>query len=337
MNKILLGLLVLLFGCNNSKVEDENSTSMALSRVEVKGNQFVVDGNTPIIFRGLNTSDPDKLQKDGHWDGAYFREMKNWGANIVRFPIHPRAWRERGQDEYLRLLDMGIEWAAELELYVILDWHIIGNLKEAKFQHEMYNTTLEETRDFWRTMAKRYKDNTAVAFFELYNEPTVSGDRFGECTWAELKVIYEELIDIIRAEGCRAIPMVAGFNWAYDLTEAMNDPVNAEGIGYISHPYPQKRDKPWEPKWTADWGAAADKYPLMLTEIGFCGEDDRGAHIPVISDESYGDAITQYAAERGISWVVWVFDPNWSPMLFEDWSFAPTRQGRYFKTVLQKQ
>ena len=80
----------------------------------------------------------------------------------------------------------------------------------------------------------------------------------------------------------------------------------------------------------------AEKYPLILTEIGFCGPEDRGAHIPVISDESYGDAITGYCADKGISYVVWVFDPQWSPMLFSDWDYTPTRQGKYFKKALQQ-
>ena len=96
-----------------------------------------------------------------------------------------------------------------------------------------------------------------------------------------------------------------------------------------------KRQKPWESQWTSDWGFVAEKYPLILTEIGFCGPDDRGAHVPVISDESYGDAITKYCADRGISYTVWVFDPQWSPMLFTDWKFTPSRQGKYFKAALQ--
>ena len=144
------------------------------------------------------------------------------------------------------------------------------------------------------------------------------------------------MITIIRAHGCKAIPLVAGFNWAYDLTEAAANPINKEGIGYVSHPYPQKRNKPWEVQWTKDWGMMADKYPLILSEIGFCGSDDVGAHIPVISDESYGDAITKYTAEKGISYVVWVFDPQWAPMLIENWEFTPTRQGKYFKNTLGK-
>jgi endoglucanase len=307
----------------------------SLSRVSVKGNKFVTADGNPIIFRGLNASDPDNLQQKGHWNKQYFEEAKRWGANIIRFPVHPTAWRKYAPQDYMALLDLGIQWATELQLYVIIDWHSIGNLKSEMFQHAMYETTRKETFEFWRTMAKRYKDNPTVAFFELFNEPTVFSGQLGVCSWQDWKAINEEMITIIRAHGAKTIPLVAGFNWAYDLTPVAQEPINAEGIAYVSHPYPMKRDKPWEEKWTNDWGFVAEKYPLLLTEIGFCGADDKGAHIPVISDESYGDAITKYCAEKGISYVVWVFDPNWSPMLISDWNFTPTRQGKYFKNALQ--
>lgn len=322
---LLLSLSLTVFAQNQS-----------LSRIKVEGNSFVKTDGSSIIFKGLNTSDPDRLFRSGHWTKAYFEEMKDWGANIVRFPVHPRAWREQGEQNYLQILDMGIRWAEELGMYVIIDWHSIGNLRSELFQSPGYETNRKETLEFWRTMAKRYKDNPTVAFFELYNEPTTYNGQLGVCSWQQWKEIVEEMIVVIRAHGCQTVPLVAGFNWAYDLTAAGEDPIDAEGIGYVSHPYPQKRDKPWEAKWTADWGFMAEKYPLILTEIGFCGPDDRGAHIPVISDESYGDAITAYCADKGISYVVWVFDPQWSPMLFSDWDYTPTRQGKYFKKALQQ-
>jgi endoglucanase len=309
-------------------------TSM-LSRISVSGNKFVAADGKPIIFRGLDTSDPNKLAKENHWNREYFEAMKSWGANIVRFPVHPVAWRLQGRDAYIKLLDQGIAWAGELGMYVIIDWHSIGNLHTEMYQSDMYETTRKETFEFWRTMAKQYKDNYTVAFFELYNEPTVMNGQLGRCTWTQWKELVEEMITIIRANGAKTIPLVAGFNWAYDLTPIATYPIDAEGIAYVSHPYPMKRSKPWEKQWTDDWGFVAEKYPLILTEIGFCGADDKGAHVPVISDESYGEAITKYCSEKGISYTVWVFDPTWSPMLFTDWNFTPSRQGRYFKNALQ--
>lgn len=322
---------ILLF-VNNATIAQSSAT---LSQVTVSGNKFMADGKV-IIFKGLDASDPDKLAKQGHWNKEYFEAVKSWGANIVRFPVHPNAWRSRGKDEYIKLLDEGVKWATELGLYVNIDWHSIGNLRTEMYQNAMYETTRKETFEFWRTMAAHYKGNTTVAFFELFNEPTVMNGQLGTCSWREWKQMNEEMIGIIRANGSKAIPLVAGFNWAYDLTPVLNEPVKAEGIAYVSHPYPMKRQKPWEPKWTEDWGFVAKKYPLMLSEIGFCGADERGAHVPVISDESYGDAITKYCDDNGISYSVWVFDPQWAPMLISDWNFTPTRQGRYFKQALLK-
>lgn len=305
-----------------------------LTSLMVKDNQFINTNGDTVILRGLNTSDPEKLNREGQWNDRYFKEISDWGSNVVRFPVHPAAWRKLGKDVYLQILDKGIELARKYQLYVIIDWHSIGNLCTEKFTNTGYITTRSETLEFWKIIGSRYNNEPVVAFLELFNEPTTNGGKLGDCSWTEWKKLVEEMILTIRNTGNKAIPLVAGFNWAYDLTDIKENPVEAEGIAYVSHPYPQKREKPWEEKWTADWGFAARKYPLILTEIGFCGPDDRGAHIPVISDESYGDAITAYCRENNISYVVWVFDPQWSPMLIHDWNFTPTRQGRYFKKAL---
>lgn len=252
---ISLFFLILLFAGKSHA-----QTVPKLSQVRVQGNKFITPDGKAVVFRGLNTSDPDKLEKTGHWEKEYFEEMKKWGATIVRFPVHPTAWRARGEEEYLKLLDTGIAWAGEFGMYVILDWHSIGNLKNEMYQSPNYETTRKETFEFWRTMADRYKGNPTVAFFELFNEPTVMGGKLGTCSWEEWKEMMEETITIIRAHGSEAIPLVAGFNWAYDLKEVAENPVDAEGIGYVSHPYPMKREKPWEDKWTADRGFMAEKY-----------------------------------------------------------------------------
>lgn len=306
-----------------------------LKRIRVNGNRFVTENDSTFIFMGLNASDPERLLRIGHWNKAYFEEMKNWGANIARFPVHPAAWRRLGKEKYLKILDDGVLWARSQGIYVIIDWHSIGNLRTEMYQDDNYDTTQKETFDFWRTIAKHFKGNNTVAFLELFNEPTTIRGELGTCTWDEWKALNEEMIGIIRANGNTSIPLVAGFDWAYDLTEIAKKPINADSIAYVSHPYPMKRQKPWEAQWTKDWGYVKEKYPVLLTEIGFCGAEETGAHIPVISDESYGDAITKYCDEKEISWVVWVFDPIWAPRLFTDWDYTPTRHGVYFKKALK--
>ena len=256
--------------------------------------------------------------------------------NIVRFPVHPINWRLRGEQAYLKLLDQGIKWARSQGMYVIMDWHSIGNLRSAQFQADMYVTSVAETHAFWETIAKRYGDNTTVAFYELFNEPTTYNGKLGEVSWEQWSEMNMAMINIVRKHGGKGVPLVAGFNWAYDLTKAGEQPIPVEGIAYVSHPYPMKENKPWHEKWTKSWGFMKERYPLILTEIGFSEADEPGAHVPVISDESYGEEIIAYSEGREISYVIWVFDKDWSPRMYKDKKFTPSKQGGYFKRRLQE-
>lgn len=304
--------------------------------IRVEGNHFVDESGKEIIFRGVSFSDPDRLEKLGHWSKAYFEAAKSWNANLVRFPVHPSAWRERGEEAYLKLLDQGVAWAAELGMYVIIDWHSIGNLRTELFQHPMYNTTKTETFRFWKTIAARYAGNPVTAFYEVFNEATRYNDTLGKLTWEQHKELMEEIIAIIYAHDKTVIPLVGGLDWAYDLSFVREDPIAYPGIAYVTHPYPQKREAPWEGKWEESWGFVADRYPVIATEFGFMSAEGRGAHIPVIGDETYGEAIINYFNKKGISWTAWVFDPSWSPQLIENWNFEPTPQGRFFKAKMMQ-
>lgn len=75
---------------------------------------------------------------------------------------------------------------------------------------------------------------------------------------------------------------------------------------------------------------------MICTEFGFMSADGPGAHVPVIGDETYGEALIRFLEERGISWTVWVFDASWSPQLLEDWNYTPTRQGRFFREKMRE-
>jgi hypothetical protein len=45
-----------------------------------------------------------------------------------------------------------------------------------------------------------------------------------------------------------------------------------------------------------------------------------------------------FLRERGISYTIWCFDPDWAPALLEDYEGTPTpRQGAFFKNVLQNE
>lgn len=311
-----------------------NPNATKLPLISVRGNRFVDPQANPVLFRGVSIGDPDKIQSQGHWNRNLFEHVQQMGARLVRIPVHPIAWRKLGPAAYLALLDQAVEWCTDLGLYIDLDWHSIGNLHAEVFQDPMYDTSMKETFNFWRTAAAHFAGNNTVAFFELFNEPTTASDRLGPVRWEDWKKINEDLIALIRANDRQVIALVAGFDWAYDLTPLRMSPIAAEGIGYVTHPYPQKRSKPWEPKWEEDFGFAATRYPLIATEIGFDAPAPNARPNERYSD--YGPTIVKYLEGRGISWLAWVFDPDWGPRLIESWNtFALTGSGQFFKQAMQ--
>lgn len=326
----ILFFLFLFVSCS----DPGKNTSEKLSQLKVEGNVFTNEKGEIIRLEGLSFSDPDKLERENNWNLRYFQEAKNWGCNLVRFPVHTYTWRYRGADEYLNLLDQGIEWAEQTGMYVIIDWHAIGNLPGDKYPHFNYATNWNETVKFWQTIAGRYKGNPTVAFYELFNEPTDLGTPLSWETW---RPMMEQLIDEINQIDDQKIYLVAGMNWAYELDKVLDDPVDRPNVAYVTHPYPQKREQPWEPQWENDFGKVADVHPIIATEFGFVVEGERGEHVPVIGDETYGNAIINYFDKKGISYTVWCFDPSWSPALLDDYNFTPSpRQGEFFKNVLQR-
>ncbi len=309
-----------------------NAETTALPLIQVHGNKFVNAAGETVLFRGLSVADPDLLDYQGHWNRQLFEQLKAMGVKIVRLPVHPAGWRTRTPVEYVKLLDQAASWGSQLGIYVIIDWHSIGNLETDLFQDPMYDTTRDETFRFWLTMAYHFGKHHTVAFFELFNEPTSMRGMFGRAEWEPWRRINEDLIAMIRASGAENVPLVATFDWAYNLGPIIEDPVRADGIGYVTHPYPNKRTQPWEPKWEEDFGFAAQKYPVIATEIGFALKDGE-----TVTDDHYGNRITRYLESHGMSWLGWVYDPDWGPQLLKSWNnYELTGAGEFFKQALHR-
>lgn len=345
----LFVLFLVCFGCNFSSSAkahkfDDRFDRARLTKsppfISVMGHRFTDEDDEVFLFKGMSIADPDKLFEEGQWNKKIFTELHLWGANTVRLPVHPASWRKRGVQNYVKLLDQAIVWANEVGLYVIIDWHSIGHLSQGLFARPDYKTTVAETHHFWRIISHRYKGISTVALYELFNEPSRLGKNI-DANWSQWKHLNESLIDIIYKEDTRVIPLVAGFDWAYDLTPIKHQPIDRPGIGYVSHPYPQKADlKPlakrtYFNRWNNAWGYVAKTYPVIATEIGWVEEGGFGAHIPVLNNGAYGPIIIEYLNKHGISWIGWAFDPSWSPVMIKSWDFEPSAQGAFFKNVLQ--
>jgi hypothetical protein len=106
-------------------------------------------------------------------------------------------------------------------------------------------------------------------------------------------------------------------------------------VAYVTHPYSNKRPQPWEPKWEEDFGFAAGKFPVMATEFGGFGPlRTVTAMTGAAAQNPYGPAIIKYLEGRGISWLVWCFDPEWGPTLISDWNYTLNASGEFAKGAM---
>jgi lysophospholipase L1-like esterase len=328
---------------------DSSRLSRDQELISVSGNGFVTGSGASFIFRGVNIADPGKLTVDGGWNRRLFEEIHEWGANTIRIPVHPLSWRKHGADWYFDRIDEAVIWANSLGMYLVIDWHSIGNLETGLFQHPQYETSKIETLNFWKSIAHRYKDVPTTAVYEFFNEPTdnfigAGAGSLGTLSWEQWRETLESLVDLVQVYDPTVISLVGGLNWAYDLGPVAELPVRREGVAYAAHAYPQKAKPDMHTKtaffelWQEQWAYVAETYPIIATEIGWVREDGYNAHIPVINnDGSYGPNIIEFMRERGISWTAWCFDPDWSPTLISDWDFTPTEQGRFFKDIMQRE
>ena len=146
-------------------------------------------------------------------------EIKTMGFNCVRVPFWFRNFYyddngrkildENGEWDFSRL-DWVIEECNERELYVVLDMHgAVGYQSDAphngkKGECGLYDDTeqgeryRELTDELWTAIASRYKDEPAVAMYDLLNEPMCDVDAGEIQRRINNEMIYTRLYDTVR-------------------------------------------------------------------------------------------------------------------------------------------
>lgn len=318
---------------------------------QVQSKHIVDQTGDPVQLRGLNAF-PPVWQAAGHdsapipWNKNIFQEMKNWGADIVRIPVHPGVWQKEGDQFTFRILDQAINWAREREMYVILDFHSIGfppdndYLDEEHFYYgNYYHTNRNEIQTFWQKAAKRYAGNQTVAFYELFNEPVVSPNQYPEditeSHWIQWKNFAEQLISLIRKYDTNTPVMVGGLRFGYDLSYVRDHPVQKEQVIYTTHPYPVKNH---EIGWEKAFGQVAEEYPVYVSEVGFLYDDEESPFYvgKYAGEGDYPDKLINYLDRKQIGWAAWSFSTVFEPKLLRDHQFTPSRSGTFFRDTLHK-
>jgi hypothetical protein len=322
---------------------DDSGFAMAF---RVDGNRIVDENGNTVVFRGLNAHGPlDHYTAPTDWDfipwgSDYYKTMADWGATIVRLPVHPGLWKELGTAKTLEILDQAIAWCEQNNMYVIIDLHSVGWPETGEFESiDGYQITKSEILTFWAEMANAYADNKVVAFYEIFNEPVHTGFTTGASAdreslqedWLLWKAFAEEIIDEIRSVDAEKPIIVDGVMYSYILTFVEDHPVERENIIYATHPYP---DTNGVVDWDQAFGKINQTYPVFATELGFgTQEKPESAYT---GTRLYRHDLREYFENNKISFTAWSFSWLWTPRLIENNDYRPTESGAFFRQWLQE-
>lgn len=141
-----------------------------------------------------------------------FENIKNLGCDVIRLPIN-LFYMTSGSPDYtldplfLDFLDQAVNWAEELQMYLIIDNHTSDDLASK-------NSNLESVlTNVWTQMATHYKDKSGYVIYEILNEP----NGITTTIWAQ---IQQKTIDAIRNVDTKHFIIVggSGFNTYTELS-----------------------------------------------------------------------------------------------------------------------
>lgn len=283
-------------------------TTLYPSRLHVEGNHLVNERGETVRVRGLMPADPYKLSRDGNLTQEFIEEMRTFGANAIRIPVHPEFY-SRDADYLWRYLDPIVTWAGEAGLYVIIDWHYIGNVVTGAgpMMPDIDEKPQELTMAFWTQTAGYFKDTPHV-MFEIFNEPqAISAD-----LWRENA---NQIVRVIRDQGAEQVILVGGTNYGKDLSWVLKEPVSGVDIAYASHIYPSHKPSTWD----SSFGDVAGVVPVIMTEWGFMDQAQTAESKYLVGTvEGYGEPFLQYLDERQTGWIACWYDDEWMPPLFTE-------------------
>lgn len=174
-----------------------------------------------------------------------------------------------------------VKYAIELDLYVIIDWHILNDNDP--------NTNKEQAKEFFKEMSKKFK-HTPNVLYEICNEPN------GSVTWDDVKSYANEIIHIIR-NNTKNIIIVGTPNWCQDIDKVADDKLNYDNIAYSLHFYSGSHNEELRKK--IDY-ARSKNICVFVSEFGISKASGTGG---VFKKE--GKIWLDYLKERNISFVNW--------------------------------
>ena len=235
-------------------------TTDPTGRLQVSGTKLTDESGNIIQLRGVSTHGiswfPDYVNYDA------FATLKNdWGANVVRIAMYPEEYNgylSGGDKAALKqIIDNGVNYATELGMYVIIDWHV---LNYAPSRHT------QEACDFFAEMASKYSGHDNV-IYEICNEP-VGAD------WnSDIKPYAETVIGTIRKYDDHALILVGTNTWSQDVDSVVGNTLDDGNVMYVAHFYAGTHKENIRNKISTALNAGV---PVFISECSICDASGNG-------------------------------------------------------------
>jgi len=173
-----------------------------------------------------------------------------------------------------------------LDIYVVIDWHILSDGDPNKY--------INESNEFFNEISKKYK-YTPNIIYEICNEP--NGDNV---SWLEsIKPYAERIISTIR-KNSNSIIIVGTPTWSKNLKAIEDNIILEDNIMYAYHYYPSSNN--FESAEFNLLKAIESNIPVFVTEWGV-SDNDKNTEIYAETSKKWIKLLN----DNNISWINWSF------------------------------
>ena len=187
------------------------------SFLKTQGRSIVDAQGQPVLLRGVafgNEVWSDVRIPTRHHGEADYRRVAAMNMNVIRFYLNYKTF-ESDANPYAYLpdgwawLDSNVAWARRNRIYLFLNMHVPPGGFQSLGGGQALWTIRENQRRLkalWHAIAARYREEPALAGFDLLNEPGVPVSR------DQWKTLAQELVDTIRVADPRRMLIVERTN-----------------------------------------------------------------------------------------------------------------------------
>ncbi len=297
-------------------------TTVPTGRLQVSGTKLTDESGNIIQLRGVSTHGiswfPDYVNYD-----AFATLRDDWGANVVRIAMYPEEYNGYlsggDKDSLKQIIDNGVNYATELGMYVIIDWHV---LNYAPSRHT------QEACDFFAEMASKYSGHDNV-IYEICNEP-VGAD------WnSDIKPYAETVIGTIRKYDDHALILVGTNTWSQDVDSVVGNTLDDGNVMYVAHFYAGTHKENIRNKISTALNAGV---PVFISECSICDASGNGG-----IDYASANEWLDFMNSNQLSFIAWSLSNKAETSALissgcsakSDWSDGDLSEtGRWFKSAI---